>query len=607
MSIKQLRGCVFFLVWFFACVAGAENNLAIFNNNAEQNLFDASNTNQDFLAQEDAFRVSLVAQNSSKLILRFISAEGYYLYKEQFDFKITPEKITSESIEVKKIVLPQGVLKNDEFFGETEVYYGIIDAEIELNNPNNLNFNIAVKYQGCSEKGLCYLPQTINFSFGQENSNIGRMQDIASNELNPANKQSFSLKALLLFFIAGIGLAFTPCVLPMVPIISMVVMRSQTNIWRKFMLALAYVIPMALCFSTLGALMGFFGAELNLQARLQSAWVLVPFAGFFALMALAMFDLFELKLPKIIVSPLNKLSGNAQGGTLSGAVALGVLSSLLVSPCISAPLAAILVYISSTGDAQGGALNLLMLGLGMGVPLIIFSVGGDFLLPKAGNWLITVRYIFGILLLATVIWLLERIIPNSLILPLWALLAGFSAFMMLRHFSISSQAIKLVRIFCALLLLSYGAVALFGGYKGGSNPIRPWADNFYGSSWQNFTKAIELENALSQAAKSHRAVIIDWYANWCISCKVIERDILAHPAIAAQLDNYLLLRFDITDANQEQRNLLNKYNLFGPPAILFFDYEGNLLTELNIIGEISLAQFQTRLDQFAQILDNQVN
>jgi len=601
MVIQKISRYILYLLWIVLSTSYAQNDIDFLSKPQTQNLLGKSNSNQEFLDVHDAFRISVIEQNSSYVVLRFISAENYYLYREKLDFKVTPQNLFAG-----EIVLPQGIIKNDEFFGETEVYYEIFDVKIDFNNPQNIDFNLDVHYQGCAEKGLCYPPQVITFSFGQEgaNANIGRIQDITSTEKGLLNTQTISFTTLALFFIAGIGLAFTPCVLPMVPIISVVVIREQSNLWRKLALALAYVIAMALCFAGLGALMGIFGAELNLQARLQSAWILVPFATFFAVMALAMFGLFELQLPQIISKPLNKLAGNAQGGTLLGSAILGLLSALLVSPCISAPLAAILVYISATGDAQGGGLNLLVLGLGMGVPLIIFSVGGGFLLPKAGNWLITVRDIFGILLLATTVWLIERIIPSSWILPLWALLAGFSAFIVLRNFSLSAKPIKLVRICCALLLVGYGVVAVIGGIRGGDNPLKPLTGRLVIGQWQNFDDVAQFENALKQAAKSKRAVVVDWYADWCISCKVIERDVLANPVIAEQLDNYLLLRFDITKSTTEQRRLLDKYQLFGPPAILFFAYDGKLIAELNVIGEINFAQFRFKLEQFAQILSD---
>jgi len=401
MSIQKLSCYVLFGLFFTINTIYAQSNIDFLSKSQTQELFGKSSSNQDFLDVNDAFKVSVIEQNSSQIVLRFVIAENYYLYRSKLDFKTAPSNLVAG-----EIILPQGSSKFDEFFGETEVYYEVIDVKIDLNNPQNIDFNLDVNYQGCAEKGLCYPPQTITFNFGQEGSKVGvnLVQNLVTDEIN----DGVNLKTLVLFLLAGIGLAFTPCVLPMVPIVSMIVIQDQTNLWRKLALALAYVIAMAICFAILGALMGIFGAELNLQARLQSAWLLVPFAIFFAVMALAMFGLFEIKLPQFIASPLNQLAGNIKGGTLVGSAVLGLLSALLVSPCISAPLAAILVYISSTGDATGGALSLLFLGLGMGIPLIIFSVGGGFLLPKSGNWLITVRNIFGVLLLATALWLLEH-------------------------------------------------------------------------------------------------------------------------------------------------------------------------------------------------------
>ncbi len=251
-----------------------------------------------------------------------------------------------------------GKRRHDEYFGDVEVYHGILD--VELPRTDQRAFTLAVTYQGCADKGLCYPPETERLNINGDGATTAR---------------DWGWRELALFFLAGLGLTFTPCVLPMLPILSGVVLRGQVGGWRGFNLSLAYVLPMATCFALLGALMGLFGAQLNLQARLQSAWVLVPFAMFFAVFALAMFGVFELKLPHAISSRLDRIAGRTEGGSLWGAAVLGVVSSLLVSPCVSAPLAGALLYISASGDALGGGLKLFMLGLGMGAPLLLVATG----------------------------------------------------------------------------------------------------------------------------------------------------------------------------------------------------------------------------------------
>jgi len=567
-----------------------------FNEQTKPNLFaPAASQNQDFLAVEDAFRINVITQDSSKLVLRFIAAEGYYLYRDQFVFEITPKNLSTN-----KINLPQGILKNDEFFGETEVYYGIIDVEVGLNNPDNLPLNLNIEYQGCAEQGLCYPPQSIDFTFGQESANSkDHPQDYLDNEPYLPPHQIIDLTTFALFFLGGLGLAFTPCVLPMLPIISALVLRqTQASIGRKLALALAYVIAMASCFALLGALMGFFGAKVNLQASLQSAWILVPFAALFVLLALAMLGKFELQLPQFMRNHLQQTSNKIQGGSLFGAIFLGAFSALLVSPCVSAPLAAGLLYISFSGDALGGGLRLLALGLGMGLPLVIFSIGGASLLPKSGIWMLGVRNFFAILLLGVAIWLLERIITPFLVLPLWLILALYTAYLLRLKEKLTWHKTQVMQMSAIALLLTYCVLAGIGIYQGGANPLKPWAGKPLIGQWQTFTSAASIKQNLATASRSHVPVIIDLYADWCVSCKIIERNVFANAQILPRLSNYRLLRFDITAANAEQKEFLSEYKLFGPPAILFFAPNGEREIMLDVIGEVNAAQFALRLDDF---------
>lgn len=319
------------------------------------------NNSADFLPVREAFQLSLVDSTPQSIKLRFVATEGYYLYRHRFQFRAEPADVSLGAAQ-----LPKGEQKHDEYFGDVEVYHGIL--EVEVPRTDQRAFTLVVTYQGCADKGLCYPPETERL-------------DIEGD----TGATSWGWRELALFFLAGVGLTFTPCVLPMLPILSGVVLRGQVGGIRGFYLSLAYVLPMAICFALLGALMGMFGAQLNLQARLQSAWVLVPFATFFALFALAMFGVFELKLPHAISSRLDRIAGRTEGGSLWGAAVLGVVSSLLVSPCVSAPLAGALLYISASGDALGGGLKLFMLGLGMGAPLVLVATGGRPGCRKAGH------------------------------------------------------------------------------------------------------------------------------------------------------------------------------------------------------------------------------
>lgn len=450
-----MRRLLSLLILLFALPAAA----GLFDNRPSATLGGLNNS-ADFLPVREAFRLSLVSTTPEQLKLRFVAEPGYYLYRHRFQFKAN-----DASVVVGNAKLPAGEQKNDEYFGEVEVYYGVLDVELPLQNPNNRPFTLQVTYQGCADKGLCYPPETESLQIGDPPKPATPLTD-ANGARN--DDSALSWRSVALFFLAGLGLTFTPCVLPMLPILSGVVLRGQTGSVRSFLLSLAYVLPMAGGFAVLGALMGIFGAELNLQARLQSPWILVPFALFFVAFALAMFGLFELRLPQVLSHRLDRLAGSAKGGSFIGAALLGTVSSLLVSPCVSAPLAGALLYISASGDALGGGLKLFALGLGMGTPLILFATGGSALLPRSGPWMVSVRNIFGVLLLAVAVWMLERVLPGPIALALWGLLAGGAAlFLGTLEFTPKTSRQKLAQLL-GLALMVYALSAWVGALQGKS-------------------------------------------------------------------------------------------------------------------------------------------
>jgi thiol:disulfide interchange protein DsbD len=583
------------LLSLFLLLLALPVSASLLDNRPSATLGAPLNNSADFLPVREAFKLSVVDNTADKVTLRFVATDGYYLYRHRFQFRIEPADVGNGPAQ-----LPPGEKKHDEYFGDVEVYHGILDVELPLKNAYNLPYTLFVTYQGCADKGLCYPPETERLELDGKGapSNVP-----AASSTSPV--AGWGWHELLLFFIAGLGLTFTPCVLPMLPILSGVVLRGQIGGLRGLSLSLAYVLPMAACFALLGALMGVFGAELNLQARLQSAWVLVPFALFFGLFALAMFGVFELRLPRFISEPLDRMAGNAKGGSLWGAALLGVVSSLLVSPCVSAPLAGALLYISASGDAFGGGLKLFALGLGMGTPLVLFAVGGGTLLPKGGNWMVAVRNAFGVLLLAVSVWMLERVLPPSLALALWGLLAvGVALFLGALEFSYKAPRERLAQLL-GLVLLVYGITAWVGALQGESDPLRPLGRSVasvtaagaapVADTWQTVKTPAELDAAFAAAKAANQPLLLDWYADWCISCKVIEREVLHAPAVTSQLGPYRLVRFDITDSNEEQRSLLNRYKLFGPPAILFFAPNGDEWADIRVVGEVDAATFAERL------------
>ncbi len=560
----------------------------------------ALNNSSDFLPVRDAFKLELRDSPPDQVTLRFIPAEGYYLYRHRFQFRTEPADIALGAPQ-----LPAGEKKHDEYFGDVEVYHGIID--VTLPRPENAQrpFTLVVTYQGCADKGLCYPPETERLTIGGQGT-AASTSTAATQPASEATPAGWSWHELLLYLLAGIGLTFTPCVLPMLPIVSSIVLRGQIGGLRGLSLSLAYALPMAACFAVLGALMGLFGAQFNLQARLQSAWVLVPFALIFGVFALAMFGAFELKLPHALSRRLDRIAGNAKGGSLWGAAVMGIVSSLLVSPCVSAPLAGALLYISASGDAVGGALKLFALGIGMGVPLVVVATGGAAWLPKSGNWMVTVKNAIGVLLLAVAVGLLGRVLPGQLTLLLVGLLAaGAGLFLGALEFGIKNTRQRLAQL-AGLLLLSYALACWVGAYSGQTDPFKPLgstAGSFASgaaaqpaaSNWQTITSAAELDSALASAKAAGRPLVLDWYADWCISCKVIEHEVLTDPAVIAGLASYQRVRFDMTDSNAEQRAVLDRYKLFGPPALLFFDRQGEEATTSRIVGEIDVKGFIGKL------------
>lgn len=561
----------------------------------------ALNNSADFLPVAEAFQPSLVDHDARQVRLRFVNAEGYYLYRHRFQLSSEPAGLVAGAPQ-----LPAGKPKHDEYFGDVEVYYGVVELTVPIANPSGAPFTLKVSYQGCADQGLCYPPETARFAIGAP----GTAEPAAGAVAAPAKTAApaaWNWRELALFFLAGLGLTFTPCVLPMLPILSGVVLRGQAGGVRGLLLSLAYVLPMAASFAVLGALMGLFGAELNLQARLQSPWVLGPFALFFAAFALAMFGVYELRLPAAVREPLDRLAGHARGGSLLGAALLGVLSSLLVSPCVSAPLAGALLYISASGDALGGGLKLFALGLGMGAPLVLFATGGGALLPRSGVWMTSVRNAFGVLLLAVAIWLLDRVLPAPATLALWGLLAGGVALNLGALEMVPKTHRQRVAQLFGLALLVYALAAWTGALRGESDPLRPLgraAGAAPGTpaqpaagAWQTVTTPAELDTAFAAARAAGQPLALDWYADWCISCKVMEREVFAAAEVTAALAPYRRVRFDMTAGTPEQRALLDRYRLFGPPALLLFAADGSEWADLRVIGETDGAGLAARLAQ----------
>ena len=561
-------------------------------------LFDDSNnsSSQQFIPVEQAFRVNAEISDGY-LNVTFDIEPGHYLYKKRFKFTSA-----RSSTLLGQPTFPKGVEKYDINFDETlEVFPESITVKLLIESTKATS-EVDVQFQGCAEAGLCYPPHTIKITVINPDTktvDTTKLQPIKTDEPNQN-----SLTILFFFLIAGIGLTFTPCVLPMIPILSSILVgasNKESSKPRIFSLTTTYVLSMSLTFAVAGTLMGLFGASLNLQAKLQSPWILIPFALLFVVLSLSMFGVYELQLPARLRDRLNKSTGKS--GSLTGAFLMGILSALVVSPCVSAPLAGALIYISTTGDALFGGLSLFALGLGMGLPLLALGVGGKHLLPKTGLWMDKVKTFFGFMLLGVAIWMLERVIPGQWILLLWGSLAiGASAYLGALDFSkksgwsVFSQAV-------GIIFLTYGICLIVGAAKGNSNPLQPLSAVNTGSDDQpkrikllnKINTLSELSQQLDLAQSAEKPALIDVYADWCLSCKVMERTVFPDPTIQQITKNWHLIKFDITENTPEHQKWLNQYQLFGPPSLLFFDASGQELPELRSLGEISVPELREKL------------
>jgi thioredoxin:protein disulfide reductase len=527
----------------------------------------------NLLEPEKAFRFSARVLDASSVEVRFAIAEGYYLYRERFKFAADG----NPGVRLGTPEFPRGLAHKDEFFGETQVYRK--NLRIRLPVEGEGRFDLKVISQGCADAGVCYVPMESGAS----------LQLAAAGDAGPAQLSIFAsdieiarlfegnlLLVLGGFFLFGLLLAFTPCVLPMIPILSGIIAGEGRDIdkLRALVLSLSYVLGMALAYAAAGVAAAFSGVLL--AAALQNVWVLSAFALVFVLLALSMFGFYELQLPGFLHQRLHSAHSRLQGGQIVSVAAMGLLSAVIVSPCVAAPLAGALLYISQSRDVLLGGTALFVMALGMGLPLIIVGVSEGALLPRAGAWMNGVRRFFGVLLLAVAIWVISPVVPFSAVMLAWAALFIGSAALLLRWSKLAGAAASLI-----------GLALVVGAVTGSRDPLRPLAALSGGApaaapvSWQRVASLQELQEKLKAPGKP---VMLDFYADWCVSCKEMEALTFSEPKVRAQLDGMLLLQADVTAHNEADRALLKRFSLFGPPGIVFFDPQGREIRGLRVIG-----------------------
>ncbi|XKH00584.1 protein-disulfide reductase DsbD [Marinobacter nauticus] len=580
----------------------------------------------DFLPVDEALPFDYTTDNAA-VVLTWNITPGHYLYKD----RIRVTSMTEGVVLGKPEFSLAGTVTNDEYFGESTVFFDPITARVPVTLPDGLDeAELQVRYQGCAKAGLCYPPETKNvLYYPGSGGNSAAAPTVNEANASTASPDSFtttpdtssatglagflsSQSTLVIagvFFLLGLGLTFTPCVLPMVPIISsMVSGRNTHSTGQALMLSGSYVLGMAVTYAAAGVITGLLGASFNLQAQLQSPWVLGIFAAFFVIFALSMFDLFEIQLPQALRESINGASQRLTGGRVLSLFGIGVLSTLIVSPCVSAPLAGSLLYISTTQDAVIGGTALFSMGLGMGVPLILVAVGGRKLLPTSGHWMTTVKHFYGVMLLAVAIWLVERMIPAWASLALWGLLVGITG-VQLGAFDAAKAGWERTRKGLGLILFAYGLALLAGAVSGAQDPLKPLAPFTAASpatsaptqeNHTEFTRVADPEtirDMLRTARQQGQPVMLDFYADWCISCKVMERNVFSTAEVGDALSSFTLLQLDMTENTPAQQALLDELGLFGPPAILFYQRNGQELEQHRVLGEMDKEEFLAHLGQ----------
>jgi len=618
----------------------------------------------DFLPVNEAFKVDAEPEGNH-VHFTFIIADGYYLYQHRFNF--TPTEASEGSLGQPVFKQP-GEWKQDPIFGQVLVYHSRVDVYVPVTATPDGFVEIDAMYQGCAEKGLCYIPQTFTNMYqvdvsapapainavaapprpaspaageaesaavdeapfsGQEEGGAATVKKplteqvpafpTGSNQPTTAldTDDALSLQSFLtesglftilgVFFLVGIGLTFTPCVLPMVPILSGIIVGQGAALTRRkaALLSLVYVLGMAFTYAALGVVAGITGA--TLQVALQNPTVLFSFAAVFVVLSLSMFGFYELQLPSALQNKLNGFSQRQQGGTYIGVAVIGILSALVVSPCVSAPLAGALLYIGQSGDWLLGGLALLALGLGMGVPLLAIGITGANILPKAGGWMDNVKGLFGVMLLAVALWLVKHLLGDTLAWVLGGglfILAGlylgaFDALTSPRGKLFRGIGLTLVICGAALIItrLLPGA-GLGAGLKPESGAAAAQSDTRLAVPFQRLRSEQSLDQALATARANGQPVILDYFADWCTACFEMEHETFSHPQVQAQLKNHVWLQVDLTD-NPEDSALLKRYQLPGPPAILFFDRNGEERSAARIYAYKSRDQFLTHLNRHA--------
>jgi thiol:disulfide interchange protein DsbD len=593
----------------------------------------SSHTGDDFLSPDQAFRFQAIADGASQVRLSWAITKGYYLYRDRI--KVSTQ---DPGASVGAPQFPDGIVKNDEYFGRQVIYHDSVVVPVPVTHGAGA-LTLHVTYQGCAEAGLCYPPQNRDVSLqwpgnstgagaaggGATGAGVASASGAVSANGSAAVAASSAYvsqqdwlagilrngslaKVLLYFFGGGLLLAFTPCVLPMVPILSGLIVGQSERLTtsRAFLLSLTYVLGMAITYTVTGALAALAGKQI--QAIFQQTWIIVLFAALFVAMALSMFGLFTLQMPSFIQTRVSQISNRQQGGHFGGVAIMGALSALIVTTCVGPVLVAALVVIGQTGDVARGAAALFAMGLGMGAPLLVVGSSAGRWLPRAGAWMDNVKRLFGAMMLGLAAWMLDRAVPARWSLLLFAV-PVIAAAIVLWSFVPQSSArtrirpgldppLMIARV-ASVLAAVYALLLLIGTSRGADDLLHPLSARSLSDepAFISVSSVTDLQREVTTASAAHQAVMLDFYADWCISCKEMQRFTFTDPQVRDALKSVRLLRADVTANDANDQALMHKFDIFGPPTIAIYDAQGNEQKAFRVVGYMKAGEFAALLHQ----------
>jgi thiol:disulfide interchange protein DsbD len=577
----------------------------------------------DLLPVDEAFTMNARFDRANELTVAWQIAPDYYLYRDKLSFA------TTGSIDLGTPALPPGVPHRDDNFGDVEVFFDYVEAKIPFAraSPDAIDVELRAQFQGCKEGSICYPPGEQTMALVLPAISEFPASASATTDDSPVVSEQDQWLARIVggswwtllggFYVAGLLLSFTPCVLPMVPILSSIIAgQGAVSTQRGFLLSLSYVLGMAATYTAAGAVAALAGGQV--QALFQKPWLITLFAGLFVVLALGMFGLFELQMPAAVQTRLANLANRQKGGTFLGTAVIGALTALIVTTCVAPPLIGALTFISQTGDVGRGSGALFALSMGMGTPLLLVGASAGQLLPRVGPWMNSVKAAFGVLLLGVAIWMMDRVLPGSVTLVLWALLVFLTGVFLgaLEPLPASPTPMRKLAKGLGVLACLYGALLLVGATLGGDNPLRPIPQGAVSGAaggtggvaaraaelpFRSIDTVAALDTALAEAKTAGQPVMLDFTAEWCISCKEMEEYTFPDQEVIGALEPFMLLRADVTDNNADDQALLKRFRSFGPPTIAFFDAAGTERENFKLVGFVPAPEFTEHVRKLAAL------